>query len=133
LGGVQPAADRGSGGGAEVFVALRASVGAEQRPAGGADRGGGVVHVEGLCARGKDAGADRERGGVPAALRAARVAQGVREGASLRAAIQPRPGGEAGGVPVATVAVGAGRGGVGRTASGVVAGAVLPGMRVALV
>src|SRR5207249_67980 len=94
LGGLQPAAGGGGGGGAEVPGAVRPPGGAEQQPAGVRDRRGGVVPLEGLRARRQGAGADGQRGGVPAAVATARAAQGVRQGAALRAAVEPSAGGE---------------------------------------
>ena len=74
----------------------------------------GDVPLQGLRRRPAAEDADAVGGGVPAAFRAARVAEGLREDPALRPAGQSLPGGEAAGLP----AVAGGRGGGGRPGDG---------------
>ena len=86
--------------------------------------------MERLCAGGRRADPEPEWRGVFAALGAARVAAWIREGASLRAAGQPRSGGEVGVMPMAIVASETGASRPVPGSESVVVGSPLPGVRV---
>src|ERR1700722_20926967 len=83
MGGLFQAALRRSDAGVEVPGAVHAPRSPEQLPAGRPRRGPGDVWVQGLRRRPQGQEADVAGGGVPASLRAARLAPGLREGAAL--------------------------------------------------
>src|ERR1700722_3368926 len=92
MGGLFQAALRRSDAGVEVPGAVHAPRSPEQLPAGRPRRGPGDVWVQGLRRRPQGQEADVAGGGVPASLRAARLAPGLREGAALRPVGQSLPG-----------------------------------------
>src|SRR4051812_43931019 len=74
--------------------------GGHQQPPPGQPRGRpGHLPLEGLCPRGQAGGHDTRGGRVRPPIPDARVAHGLRAGASLRTAGQPPPSGETGAVP----------------------------------